>query len=101
MLEDGAWLRHARHANAMAQRLAKGIEGVPGVQLMFPVEANAVFAEIPAETQAALRNEGWRFYTFIGDGGCRLMCAFDTLPETVDRLVADVRKLSAKKQKRA
>jgi threonine aldolase len=68
---------------------------------MFPIEANAVFAEVPVETQAALRTEGWRFYTFIGEGGCRLMCAFDTAPETVDRLVADMRRLAARKRKHA
>jgi threonine aldolase len=101
LLENDTWLTNARHANAMAQRLAAGIESVPGVRLMFPVEANAVFAEVRAETQAGLRAEGWRFYTFIGEGGCRLMCAFDTLPETVDRLVADIRRLSVRKRKRA
>jgi threonine aldolase len=101
LLEGDIWLKNAHHANAMARRLANGIEGVPGVRLMFPVEANAVFAEIPAEAQAALRKEGWRFYTFIGDGGCRFMCAFDMAPDTVDRLVADIRRLAVKKRKRA
>jgi threonine aldolase len=101
LLENDTWLENARHANAMAQRLAKGIATVPGVRLMFPIEANAVFAEVPVETLAALRTEGWRFYTFIGEGGCRLMCAFDTAPETVDRLVADMRRLAGRKRKRA
>ena len=43
LLESGAWLRNAQHANACAKRLASKIEGLPGVQLNFPVEANAVF----------------------------------------------------------
>ncbi|MEZ5923720.1 MAG: low specificity L-threonine aldolase [Hyphomicrobiaceae bacterium] len=101
LLDNDTWLDNARHANAMAQRLAAGIESLPGIRLMFPVEANAVFAEIPAETQTALRAAGWRFYTFIGEGGCRLMCAFDTLPETVDRLVADIRHLTVAKRRRS
>lgn len=91
LLEKDGWLDNARHANGMADRLAKGLDGIPGIRLMFPVEANAVFAEIPAKVQAGLRAKGWRFYTFIGDGGCRLMCAYDTTTETVDRFVADVR----------
>ena len=57
---------------------------------MFPVEANAVFAEIPVATQARLRANGWRFYTFLGETGCRLMCAWDTTTATVDRFVADL-----------
>lgn len=97
LLKDDGWLTNARHANAMADRLAAGLGAIDGIRLMFPVEANAVFAEIPAPIQAGLRAEGWRFYTFIGDGGCRLMCAFDTSPETVDRFVADARTLAGTK----
>ncbi|MFO1171104.1 MAG: low specificity L-threonine aldolase [Hyphomicrobiaceae bacterium] len=101
ILEKDGWLANARHANTMADRLAKGLGEVPGIRLMFPVEANAVFAEIPAPIQAGLRAKGWRFYTFIGDGGCRLMCAFDTSPETVDRFVADARALAGSKSSKA
>ena len=89
MLDGDVWLRNARHANAMASRLGDGLRQL-GVEPMFPVEANAVFVHMPAAAQAALRGKGWRFYTFIGEGGCRLMCAWDTRPETVDRFVADV-----------
>ena len=89
--DDGdVWLKNARHANAMATRLHERIRGLNGIRIMFPVEVNAVFAEIPPKAQAALRAKGWRFYTFIGAGGCRLMCAWDTAPETVDRFAADL-----------
>ena len=90
LLEGDVWLANARHANAMAQRLARGIAELPGCALLFPVEANAVFVELPAAAQAALRAKGWRFYTFIGEGGCRLMCAWDTKPETVDAFLRDL-----------
>ncbi len=90
LLDNDVWLRNARHANAMAQRLSDRIQNLPGVALMYPVEANAVFAEIPVDVQARLRQRGWRFYTFIGAGGCRLMCAWDTAPETVDAFAADL-----------
>src|SRR5215472_13309600 len=46
MLKDEAWLRHARHSNAMAQRLAAGIGHLPGIHISYPVESNAVFAKI-------------------------------------------------------
>ena len=92
LLENDVWLRNARHANAMAKRLADQISPLEGVNLMFPVEANAVFAEIPPAAQVKLRDKGWRFYTFIGAGGCRLMCAWDTSPDTVDRFAADIAK---------
>jgi threonine aldolase len=89
LLESGAWLRNARHANAMADRLRAGIERA-GLPLLAPVEANGVFVGIPAEVQGELRRKGWRFYTFLGETGCRLMCAWDTTPETVDRFLGDL-----------
>lgn len=90
MLRDGAWLRHAAHANAMAQRLHDRLVAVPGVEVLFPVQANAVFAEVPPHALMALRRIGWKFYTFIGVGGCRFMCAWDTQAEDVDAFAADI-----------
>jgi threonine aldolase len=89
LLGNGVWLANARHSNAMAQRLRDGIANLPGASIMFPVQANAVFADIDPKVQAALRAKGWKFYTFLGETGCRLMCAWDTTPETVDRFVHD------------
>jgi len=40
-----------------------------------------------------LRQAGWKFYTFIGQGGCRLMCAWDTNESDVDLFVADLKRL--------
>ena len=95
MLEEGAWLRHAAHANAMAQQLHDAIADVPGAHLLFPRQANAVFVELPPPVIEALRARDWRFYTFIGEGGCRLMCAWDTRPEDVSAFASDLRELMA------
>ena len=95
VLDGDVWLRHAAHANAMAQRLAAGLSGIPGARLLFPVEANGVFVELPPAVLEGLRARGWRFYTFIGAGGARFMCAWDIEPESVDALLADMRALSA------
>jgi threonine aldolase len=89
MLEDGAWLRHAAHANAMAERLHQGLRGLPAVRVLYPREANSVFLDLPPQAAATLRERGWKFYNFIGNSGCRFMCAWDTEPETVDRLLSD------------
>jgi len=89
LLEGDAWLANARHANAMAQRLAAHITKVEGVRLMAPVESNGVFVELDGAVQDRLRRKGWRFYAWE-PAGCRLMCAWDTPPETVDRFAADL-----------
>jgi threonine aldolase len=90
VLEDGAWLAHAAHANAMAQRLAAGLATMRGAQLLAPVEANGVFVDLPKPAIDALHAKGWRFYVFVGDTGCRLMCAWDTPPDAVDRFLGDL-----------
>ena len=91
VLQDGAWLRHAAHANAMAQRLAAAIGNLPGTRMLAPVEANGVFVDLPQPAIDAVRAKGWRFYNFVGATGVRFMCSWDTLPETVDAFAADLR----------
>ncbi|MEL6288096.1 MAG: low specificity L-threonine aldolase [Pseudomonadota bacterium] len=94
LIKDGVWLDNARHANAMAERLRQGIADLPGVRVMFERQANVVFAELSKDVQAGLRDRGWKFYTFIGEGGCRLMCAWDTKEETVDQFIADLSEIT-------
>lgn len=78
------WLDCARRANAMATRLAAGLAQTPGVQVAVPVQANAVFAQIPPATAARLR-ERWTFHDWTPDGALvRLMCAWDTTEDDVD-----------------
>ncbi len=91
LLQGGAWLRNAAHANAMARRLEAGLRSLPGLAPMFPCQANAVFVDMPGDLIGFLRRRGWRFHTFVGEGGCRLMCSWDTDPGDVDRFLADVR----------
>jgi len=90
IMNDGVWLKHAAHANAMARRLAVAIENLPGVKLIAPVEANGVFVDLPVRVIEAVRAKGWRFYNFVGATGVRFMCAWDTPLEAVDRFAADI-----------
>lgn len=92
LLQDDAWLRYANHANRCARLLAELVADVPGVSLMFPVEANGVFLQLSETAIERLRAWGWRFYTFIGAGGARFMCSWDTEEARVRELAADIRK---------
>jgi threonine aldolase len=94
LLRDGALLRHAAHANAMARRLAGLLAAVPGVAVVHPVEANAVFVRMPPALIDRLRARGWQFYTFIGTGQARFMCAWSTTAADVELLAAEVRSLA-------
>ena len=82
-LTNDLWLRNARHANAMAQRLAAGLTPIR------PVEANVVFTRFTAEQATNLRNQGFLFgdWPIFGEDAYRLVTAFDTTAEEVDALL--------------
>jgi threonine aldolase len=91
LLSDGLWLRCARHANAMASRLASAIGALPDVTVTHPVQTNAVFATLPREATTALQQ---RFAFYVWDertGEVRWMCSWDTTEEDVDEFVDAVR----------
>jgi len=87
-LEGDLWLRNARHANAMARRLADGLARIPAARLAQPVEANEVFVHLPEKTIAALEQEGFGFYRWDNAQLLRLVGSWNTDPAGVDRFLA-------------
>jgi threonine aldolase len=88
LLDGDLWRRAAGHANAMALRLARGVQGA--VHISQPVQANAVFAVLPAEATVELRRE-FKFYVWNEHTGeVRWMCSWDTTEEDVDAFVAAI-----------
>ncbi|MBD2108565.1 low specificity L-threonine aldolase [Nodosilinea sp. FACHB-13] len=90
LLETGAWLRNADHANHMAAYLEQQLRQIPEVKLLFPRQANGVFVQMPQPLIDELYRRGWKFYTFIGSDGARLMCGWNTTTEAIDELAADI-----------
>lgn len=87
LLAGDLWLRNARHANAMAQRLADGVRALDGVEVLHPVQANGVFARLPHDVSERLQKR-FRFYFWDeAAGDVRWMCAFDTQESDVDAFV--------------
>ncbi|TWU01167.1 threonine aldolase family protein [Stieleria varia] len=94
VLQSGGWLQHAQHANAMAKRLAEGLGKLPGVSIVSPPEANAVFVDFGVGLADELRRRGWQFYDFISIGNSRLMCSWATTENEVDAFIGDVAQLT-------
>ena len=86
-VEDGLWLRLAQASNAAAARIAAGIEGLPGLRLIAPVEANEIFLELPGEVMDALEADGFQFYR-RSTRLARFVCRFDVTEAEADALVA-------------
>jgi threonine aldolase len=91
LLDNDLWRANAAHANAMARRLADGVRDIPEVSIAYPVQANAVFAQLSPRHIEALQRD-WFFHTWDERASIvRWMAAFDTTPEDVDAFLADIR----------
>jgi threonine aldolase len=83
LLTGDLWRRSAEHANRMARVLEAEVRKIPQVRVVWPVEANGVFAQIPRAAIAKIK-EKYFFYPWIEDEGIvRWMCSFDTTEEDV------------------
>jgi threonine aldolase len=90
LLTDELWLRCARHANKMAASLAQAVDGLPGLSITRPVQANAVFATLPPEATTRLQ-EQFPFYVWDeASGEVRWMCSWDTTEEDVGAFAAAI-----------
>lgn len=100
LLRDGHWLALARHANAMALRLADALDADGRTRLAWPCQANEVFPILSAEMQARLASAGVAYLAWsdtalapretlpAGAVIGRFVMSFRTAPEEVDRLIA-------------
>ncbi|MGH6997696.1 MAG: beta-eliminating lyase-related protein, partial [Phenylobacterium sp.] len=89
MLESGAFVARAAHANAMARRLA----ALSPFPVRHPVEANAVFVEMDDATLGRLHAAGWFAYRFL-DGSVRFMCSWAVTPDSVEELGATLKAIA-------
>jgi threonine aldolase len=85
LLTEDVWLRNAQHANRAARELASRLQDKANVEIVFPVQANAVFARMDDKLAQGLQARGWRFYKFIEPDVYRLMCSW----ATTERDIAD------------
>ncbi|WP_342634245.1 threonine aldolase family protein [Lichenihabitans psoromatis] len=98
-LADDHWLDLARHANRMAKRLADGLIEIAGIRLPWSRQANEVFAVLPGDIDAALKQAGAHYYEWdalglstddvprAGEVFIRLVCSFETLEQEVDDFI--------------
>lgn len=87
------WLRNASHANEMAKLLEKKVRDIPGIEIVYPVEANAVFAKIPASLIPSLQEEYFFYVWNEKESIVRWMTSFDTEEEDILGFVALLKRL--------
>jgi len=83
LLTNDLWLTNAEHSNCMAKLLEKELRKIPQIKIVYKVEANGVFAQIPRAAIAKLQ-ERYFFYVWNEEESVvRWMCSFDTTEEDV------------------
>ncbi|HET9366481.1 MAG TPA: low specificity L-threonine aldolase [Candidatus Udaeobacter sp.] len=90
LLTGDVWLQNARHANSAARQLAQNLQNEANVEIVFPVQANAVFARMDDQLVRGLHARGWRFYKFIEPDVYRLMCSWATTESDIGDFIRDV-----------
>ena len=90
LLTNDIWLKNARHANAMARKLIERIGRELHIDVVLPVEANALFLRLPQRRVRELSALGWHFYKFIEPDIYRLMCSWATTDSQIDEFIDDL-----------
>src|SRR5712692_4713699 len=83
LLTNDLWLTNAQHSNRMAKLLEKEVSQIAQVKIVYKVEANGVFAQIPKH---AIRKLQERYFFYVWneqESAVRWMCSFDTTEEDV------------------
>jgi threonine aldolase len=83
LLTNGLWLSNAQHSNRMAKLLETEVRKIPGVKIVYHVDANGVFAKIPHDSIAKIQDRYFFYVWNEEESIVRWMCSFDTTEEDV------------------
>jgi len=83
LLSNDLWKKSAQHANQMARLLETSVNKIPRVKVVYPVEANGVFAQIPREAIAKLQDRYFFYVWSEEESVVRWMCSFDTTEDDI------------------
>ena len=77
-LTTGLWRRNAEHSNRMAQLLYEALKEVPQAKVLYPVQVNSVFVQLPRKVWQALQHDYFFYDWNEARDEVRWMCSFDT-----------------------
>jgi threonine aldolase len=83
LLTNDLWRRSAEHANRMARLLEKEISRIPELKVVWKVEANGVFAQIPRYSIEKIKQHYFFYMWMEEESIVRWMCSFDTTEDDI------------------
>ena len=82
----------------MAQLLRAEVEKVEGVKIMYPVQVNSVFVQMPRNAWHKLLDHYFFYDWDEAADVVRFMCSFDTTEQDVNDFLAAIRQVMADKK---
>ena len=92
-LTEGLWQRNAEHSNRMAKMLYDRLMTIDEFRkgqdynILYPVQANSVFARLPRDVWTALQQEYFFYDWNEAKNEVRWMCSFDTTEDDIHDFV--------------
>ena len=87
------WRRNAEQSNRMAQLLYNAVKDIPQVKVVYPVQVNGVFAQLPRNVWTELQKQYFFYDWDLDKDVVRWMCSFDTTEEDIENFVKALKKL--------
>jgi threonine aldolase len=95
--DQDLWKDIATHSCTKAQKLAREIEGLPSMRVLYPVESNAVFVHFPRPWLKELRKDHFFYVWDEAQFSCRLMTSWDTKDEDLLKFIEKAKHLEVSK----
>lgn len=95
-LSTSLWRRNAEHSNRMAQLLCSELQPLTAthpLKVMYPVQVNSVFVQLPADVWHALQKEYFFYDWDEAANVVRWMCSFDTTEDDIHNFLSALKKL--------
>ena len=84
-ISNDVWLKNAKHANAMGNKLSHGLQQHKNIELAYPTDANEVFVKIPKNIIDQFNSQGYKINDEEWEGkAVRLVTAWNTDPSDVE-----------------
>ena len=90
--KDDLWRRNAEHSNKMSQLLYEKVKGIPFVKVMYPVQSNAVFVQMPREIWTELQKHYFFYDWDLDNDVVRWVCSFDTTEDDIEKFVEVIKR---------
>ena len=87
------WRRNAEHSNRMAQLLYNKVKDIPLVKVVYPVQVNGVFVQLPRDVWTELQKQYFFYDWDLDNDVVRWMCSFDTTEADIENFVAALKQL--------